>query len=317
MRYLSTQETNQQNKYMHWTYNTTVLDKDTDICQGDILEPNEALLQLFNEVHPHFTDKKYRGFLVITQSCDTVRRPEKGNKCSATHINLCVIRTLQDIIKDSLKEQFGYLAPGIYVQELKRTASMLIERIVNQNENSLGLFYLHPDGDVGIAVHSVAILRVAIAVRATEHYKTIQDARTGRLSKEFQPKLGWMVGNLFSRVGVTDWKDNADEEKKVINEILSFTREKPIWLENKTFKKINKDHSNFNSLKLTEQEKIINDYLSNPKDPVLEIINETIKEIDPNIQKETLDKIKTRLNNRVDFDVKIKKYGKYLINAEN
>ena len=226
---------------MHWTYEKWKYD--SDLRQGDILEPTEGLLNLFKDVHPHFTQEKYRGFLILTQSCDMVRRKDRGNKCSATHISLSVIRSLQDVISDSLKDSFGYLAPGIYAQHMKKTVRDLVERLVNQNENALGLFYLHPDLDSGITVSSVAILRVAISVRAVEHYHTLEETRVGRLSKEFQPKLGWMVGNLYSRVGVTDWKEKSEDEKEnieeiIIKEILSFTQKEPIWLDRALHKKI-------------------------------------------------------------------------------
>lgn len=52
---------------MHWTYDTYA--EESDLRQGDILEPTETLLALFDDVHPHFTDEKYRGFLILSQTC--------------------------------------------------------------------------------------------------------------------------------------------------------------------------------------------------------------------------------------------------------
>ncbi len=145
---------------MHWTYESFCAED--DLCQGDILEPNEELTQIFNKVHPHFTDNKYYGFLLLTQTCDLVKR---NGKCGATHISLSVIRSLKDIIKDSLKSKFGYLSPGVYNAQQQVHVKSLIERIINQNENKLALFYLHPNLDSGITIPSVAILRVSILLQ--------------------------------------------------------------------------------------------------------------------------------------------------------
>ncbi len=81
---------------MHWTYES--YKQESDFRQGDILDTQKELQDIFSEVHPYFLHKKYRGFLILTQSCDMVRRKSSGGKCSATHIILSVIRSLEDII---------------------------------------------------------------------------------------------------------------------------------------------------------------------------------------------------------------------------
>lgn len=298
---------------MHWTYQDA--DKSSDLCQGDILEPNQELCNLFKEIHPHFTNDKYTGFLVITQNCDLVRRKEKGDRCSATHIGLSVIRSIQDIISDSLKDRFGYLAPGIYNIATKSACEALAERIINQNENALGLFYLHPELDAGITVPSVAILRVSISVKASMHYKKLIEARVGRLSKEFQPKLGWMVGNLYSRVGVSDWKEKSEKdvtEKHVLKRILSFSREEPLWLDKKLYSKILDERSDFDKLHPSEQEVVIKKFQPKPpKERILEIIVKTIADTAPKTVKEKhIDIIKQKLDNDDQLEAQMRKFGR-------
>jgi hypothetical protein len=84
---------------------------------------------------------------------------------------------------------------------------------------------LHPDADsIGIGVHAVALLRVSVAVRSQEHYDLLLQCRSGRLQATFQNKLGWLVGNLYSRVGTPDWADHEGGESaqsKVIREMIS------------------------------------------------------------------------------------------------
>ncbi len=299
---------------MHWTYEKP--EEISELQQGDILEPSEALLNLFNEVHPYFTQPKYRGFLILTQTCDLLRRERAGQKsCSATHVCLSVIRSVQDIISQSLSSRFGYLAPGIYASHSKKAVENLVERLVNQNENALGLFYLHRDIDSGISVHSVALLRVAISVKAADHFNTLLKARVGRLSKEFQPKLGWMVGNLYSRVGVTDWKEKSEIEKQnieedIIKEILSFTRSEPIWLDRSLYSKILKKTPDFNTLPESSQEEIIRSSLPPPpKEKAIEIIAQIVKTVVPKIKDEDIEKIKSRLANNDQFEAQMRKFG--------
>lgn len=295
---------------MHWTYEPHK--REDDLRQGDILEPSKTLLALFEDVHPHFINSKYRGFLVLSQTCDLVRRKQKGRICDATHTSLSVIRSLQDIISDSLKDRFGYLAPGIYNGGMKNTVENLAERLVNQNEEKLGLFYLHPDLDSGISFPSVAILRVSISVKAMQ-YEKLLGARVGRLSKEFQPKLGWMVGNLYSRVGVTDWKETPKQdydEKQLISELLSFNRDEPLWLDTKIYSKLLRSRPDFMQLSQSEQDKLIKELLPlPPKEKVIEIIATTISNT-AKIKDEHLETIKHKLKNDDQFAAQMRKFGR-------
>ena len=70
----------------------------------------------------------------------------------------------------------------------------------------------------GISTPSVAMLRIEIALH-TKHYDTLLSSRRGRLKPAFQAKLGWLVGNLYSRVGTEDWSE-PDERKREKNSII-------------------------------------------------------------------------------------------------
>ncbi|MEJ2704777.1 MAG: hypothetical protein P8Z79_20265, partial [Sedimentisphaerales bacterium] len=120
----------------------------------------------------------------------------RGAECKSRYINLAVIRPLEDMLwnfLDKICERVKICnneIEGSYVLESKQKAHQLLQRIINQNEQALGVFYLHPDGVVGIAEHSVALLQVSIALRAQEHYDTLVNARRGRLADPFRNKLG-------------------------------------------------------------------------------------------------------------------------------
>ena len=69
---------------------------------------------------------------------------------------------------------------GVFRMNKKGKARELLERLLDQNEQALGLFYLHSDSDLGIGDPSVAYLRITVALK-TDHYPILQGARKGRL----------------------------------------------------------------------------------------------------------------------------------------
>jgi hypothetical protein len=199
----------------HWTYCT--FEAGSDLRQGDLIAPTKEVRAVLDEVHPHFLDAKYRAFMVLTQTCDLVRG--RGfDPCKSPYVNLAAVRVLGDVLPGLLDRACDRVkvrkrsVPGLYYADSRSKAEMLLARIVNQNEQALGLFYLHPDADVRIAEPCVALLQVSIALRAREHYEALVDARSGRLDPTFQCKLGWLTGNLFSRVATRDWTNRGRED---------------------------------------------------------------------------------------------------------
>jgi len=163
----------------HWTYESFQIDSDLE--QGDILHPTEELRNIFQEVHKNFLDPKYIAFILLTQSCDLIIR--KGKR-KARYLNIAVICELESVLHDLLSHICKTLTPGVYFKESKSQAKMLLERLFGQNEQALGLFYLHPDNDAGITVPAVAMLRISVTLRA-DHYNILKQARRGRLTTEF------------------------------------------------------------------------------------------------------------------------------------
>lgn len=186
----------------HWTY--ADFEIASGLEQGDILQPTQALRDVFTRVHPHFRDPKYLGFLIATQSCDLVRRRAEAPK--ASYVTLAAIRPLAQVAPKLLSQIVEPAATSVFPTSRKLAAKQLLHRLLNQNEQSIGLFFLHPDVEAGIAEPAAAFLRVTVSLRA-EHYDTLRAARVGRLNPEFRAKLGWLIGNLYVRPATTDWED--------------------------------------------------------------------------------------------------------------
>jgi hypothetical protein len=215
---------------VHWTYAEAA--KGSDLDQGDILAPTQGLKDILEKVHPHFCDDKYLGFIVATQSCDLVRR--KGG-AKARYISVASIRSLKEVLPRLLAQVATSIGPGMFPTSARADARRFLERLFDQNEQALGLFYLHPDTEIGLGESSVAFLRVKVALHE-QHYDALVNARRGRLAPEFRGKLGWLLGNLYSRAASTDWADIDGGEKKVRALIDAYLEEQiagagPTWIE--------------------------------------------------------------------------------------
>lgn len=181
------------------------------LCQGDVLQRTPDLVRLLNKYFPYYgAHQRYVHFMVLTQSCDLVRRD--GKTCPASYITVAAIRPIADIL---LAE-----ADRIQVERLKGTRvlgtkardklTMFLESLMDNNK--AGFFYLHTDVNVGISEPCCAVLQLAVSLRA-EHYETCLAAKSAQLKEPFQAKLGWLLGSMYSRVATTEWNDEKPAEK--------------------------------------------------------------------------------------------------------
>ena len=69
---------------IHFTYKPEP-DMET-LCQGDVLEITEELSMVLKNVHPYFLNGQYKFFMVLSQSCNLVRR--NGKSCKTPYITL-------------------------------------------------------------------------------------------------------------------------------------------------------------------------------------------------------------------------------------
>ena len=255
---------------LHWTYRA--FEPADDLQQGDILSRTDELLVVLKNVHSYFCDERYLAFIVVTQSCDLVQR--KVGSCKAQHISLAVIRELDQVLPSLITEVCAFKNTQILRSELKLEAKEFVSRILDQNEQAKGLFYLHPSADAGIATASVAFLRITITLRQ-EHYDLLQRCRVGRLEPEFTNKLGWLVGNLYSRVGTPDWADREGDKRKntLIKEYFDDAIPKNRWVPDSWIKSALTQHVDLNSL--TEPAIELHKYAPTP--PLTVIIDEVCK----------------------------------------
>ena len=208
------------NQEVHFTYKRNA--DMGSLCQGDILIITDDLRNILKDVHPYFQNDHYKYFMVLTQSCDLVRRD--GKRCKSPYRTLAAIRSYDDFLKkEFVSGKYVEVVDDFLLMDSKNRerASQLVERLYNNTESDY--FFLYKDEALDFPESMVASLKVSIALKSEKHYDYCLAAKKIELSDEFKAKLGWLVGNMYSRVGTTDWESikSKQERKEMLDEDLT------------------------------------------------------------------------------------------------
>lgn len=222
---------------MHFTYEK--VDKES-LYQGDVLRRTPKLDALLQEVHPHYFQKKrYGHFLVLTQTCDLVRR--EGTICKSPYISIAAARPASDVVsKEITRLQRSEIEKTLRFcsEKTRPKVDQFVERLLNNNE--AGYFFLAAEELKGLKEDHCAILRLSIALKV-DHYETLLESKIIQLKESFQHKLGHLLGAMYSRVGTEDYvPDHCDESKfrELVKNLVERDRDDFIWLESDLHKKV-------------------------------------------------------------------------------
>jgi hypothetical protein len=211
---------------MHFTYEQP--DR-SELMQGDVLERTRAVNAILQEVHPHFHQhEKNLFFMVLTQSCDLVQRSQPG-RCKAPYVLIAPVRTLDLVVERHIAQASAAEVAStlpVVSDKIKNKASEFLSRLINNNE--AGYFFLE-GADTPLGSDCVAFLNLSIALKSDFHLNTCLDAKILQLAPEFQAKLGWLLGQLFSRVGTPDW-----DPKALTRKISGVLKDAAIWVPDAT-----------------------------------------------------------------------------------
>lgn len=205
---------------MHFTYSEPEAGK---LKQGDILKKTPELLALIKEVHPHYSREDYLYFQVLTQSCDLVRRKDG---CKSRYITLAGVRALDLVVLRAISafdSQTVFQDKVFCSERHKKSLEDVFNKLLNNNDPHH--FYLEAVPDRGLPVACCTQLHLSISIRAYEHYDVCLGAKILELSENFRAKLGWLVGNLYSRVGTEDYVPGAipdvETYEKFVSELMN------------------------------------------------------------------------------------------------
>lgn len=232
---------------MHFTY----CDKhDTSLRQGDIIKKDDNVISALRTIHPHYLKEDYTHFIILTQSCDLALR---SGRCSSRYISLAAIRPLSIALEREISkyqlDSFSKLA-NICADENRGYLNDFLRKLFNNNCPEY--FYLESQPEFGLPENSCAFLRLSIAIKAEVHYAMCHNARILSLNENFRAKLGWLVGNIYSRVGTEDWSpNNLSEEdftskvKKELDEFCKWVPKRHLDHAKKQAKKREKEDKGF------------------------------------------------------------------------
>lgn len=191
---------------MHFTYGD-VCDKNT-LKQGDILKKTPELNNVLAEYHSYFSKDQYTHFLVLTQTCDLVLR--KGGY-KARYLTIAAIRSLKDTID---KQLIGLPTAQVHGDDLYYYSDSNRQKLMDflrklHNNNDSDHFFLKASPADGLTADSCAFLQLSVPIKTMDHYKTCGEAKCLELTDGFRAKLGFLVGDLYSRVGTQDYVPGA------------------------------------------------------------------------------------------------------------
>jgi len=200
------------------------------LSQGDVIERSNEIVDILSEAHQYYADaSSYTHFVVITQSCDLARR--KGN-FNAPYITIAAARPLKETIQKFLDGQSREIAGSDFRFHPLSSAGktkQLLERHLHNTEPEF--FFLPEAGHPNVPEDLLVFLRLTVALKKA-HYDVLANSKIAELNDVFQAKLGWLKGNIYSRVATPDLEEhsaNAVEEKKAFyNKYLP--SDEMIWL---------------------------------------------------------------------------------------
>lgn len=216
---------------MHWTYKEK---SDAPLEQGDILEKTDYLItEVLQKYHPYYASHKDNDFfIVLTQSCDLVIR---NGECKAPYITLAPVRPLRVIIEREFHTQLYNLKPNSQPFgsiRLRDSYKDFLSKLFNNNDQKY--FFIREQQDKSIAEDMCAITALSISIK-NEHYSECLKARILQLDDTFQAKLGWLVGQQYSRVGTQDWPEGELNKK-----IEDATAKAAIWIPDEKVEQLKK-----------------------------------------------------------------------------
>lgn len=235
---------------LHFTYKEP---DNKQLKQGDILKKTPELLDLIKRIHPHYAREDYLYFQVLTQTCDLIRRGT--GKCKTRYITLAAIRSLDLVVGRALEDiaEKTLFQDKIFCSDIhKLKLQDQLNKLLNNNDQHH--FFLQAEPDYGLSIPCCTQLHLSISIKANEHFDKCLSAKILELSENFRAKLGWLVGNLYSRVGTEDYVPgaipNITSYEEYVNELLN---RYVAWVPSSDFARFRKGASRASELEEIQQ----------------------------------------------------------------
>ena len=140
--------------------------------QGDIIKKTSEIASAIMPAHSYYAEAEdYTHFIILTQSCDLVRR---RGAIRAPYITIAAVRPLSVTIEkffSNVSTKLERTDVEVAKLSLKRKLELLLERVLHNTEENL--FFIPEDGSDSINEDLCAYLHLSIALRP-EHYVSVR-----------------------------------------------------------------------------------------------------------------------------------------------
>lgn len=198
---------------MEFIYKKGTLNKET-LAQGDVIERTAAVDGCFESAHPFGPNASdHTHLVVVTQSCDLVK-----NRMKAPYITLAAAKPFSAAMEGYLEREEKSIAGSnfsYYPRKTRDQAIQLVERFLHNTESDF--FFLPEAGHSNVPTDLVVTLRLTVALDK-KHYEVLANDKIIELADVFRAKLGWLVGDIYSRVAtpaLEEFEPNASEIKNI------------------------------------------------------------------------------------------------------
>lgn len=185
-----------------------------NLRQGDLLLKTPELAESLSQAHPYYaTADDYSHFLVLTQTCDLVRRE---GTCKSRYISIAAVRPLRTATSRELSKLARGNISGLPfpVGDSGRQilARQYLDRVINNTVD--GLFFIPKHAALSVDSHLAAFLHLSVALRR-DHYDACLSAKIGQLREIFAAKVGALLGDMYNRIGTPDLQEEANSQQIV------------------------------------------------------------------------------------------------------
>jgi hypothetical protein len=189
------------------------------LFQGDIIFIDDAIRSNLIALYQDRV-KKAEFAIVLTQSCDLVKRSDLGNQCKAQLIHMGILSIFDEYFLDDLSK---YCEKGLFEDKVLIIDEGKAQKLQNSleklfNNNISDHFFIPEDSGKGLANHYVVDLRDQCLI-SYEYFEDILGNKRCELEEIYRAKLGYMVSQLFSRIGTKDW--NKQELENTIKGLIN------------------------------------------------------------------------------------------------
>lgn len=180
-----------------------------NLNQGDLLVRSSTLRDALAQAHQYYAEAPdYSHFIVLTQSCDMVRR---SGKCKARYITLAAARPLSVVTSRFLAKiayRYDEFPITLCNKDDELRARQLLERLLHNTED--GHFFIRKGSHPSIAEDLCVFLPLSVSIRI-DHYEACLSAKVAQLEEIFSAKVGWLAGNMYSRVATPDVEEKMPD----------------------------------------------------------------------------------------------------------